>query len=363
LRLTDIGRQAQRIPMHPRLARIVVAGDGSRAVTAACEFLADGRRLPPRSASTTSDLLAVVDSADRGLRPSTSSGRPERVEGRIAESDFRSAIFTGFPDRVAKRRAPGSPNVLLSSGTGAVMGRESGVVDAEFMVAIDVTNGVVRIASAVDREWLEPTSIDTVHRFDAASGSVRAALVKKYDAIVLSEHAATPDPSIAASLLAEAWLARGPGDAEQQLIRRLTFAGMEIDVAEAIRAAAHGARAIDDLTVAAALAPGVRRELDRLAPEAIEVPSGRRMRLEYGEDGGVSGSVKLQELFGLAETPRIGPHRQPVVLVLLGPNGRPVQVTRDLRGFWDRTYPEVRKELRGRYPKHAWPENPWKVKS
>src|SRR4029453_17995819 len=76
-------------------------------------------------------------------------------------------------------------------------------------------------------------------------------------------------------------------------------------------------------------------------------------------DGSVSASVKLQELFGLAETPRIGPRREPVLLALLAPNSRPVQMTRDLRSFWNRTYPEVRKELRGRYPRHPWPEDPW----
>ena len=89
------------------------------------------------------------------------------------------------------------------------------------------------------------------------------------------------------------------------------------------------------------------------------MPSGRTTRLEYQEDGSVSAAVKLQELFGLAETPRIGPPAEPVLLQLLAPNGRPVQTTRDLRSFWDRTYPEVRKELRGRYPKHPWPEDPW----
>jgi ATP-dependent helicase HrpB len=89
------------------------------------------------------------------------------------------------------------------------------------------------------------------------------------------------------------------------------------------------------------------------------VPSGRTARLEYQEDGSVSAAVKLQELFGLAETPRIGSRQTPVLLQLLAPNGRPVQTTRDLRSFWDRTYPEVRKELRGRYPKHPWPDDPW----
>ena len=91
----------------------------------------------------------------------------------------------------------------------------------------------------------------------------------------------------------------------------------------------------------------------------MEGRCGRTVRLEYRDDGSVSAAVKLQELFGLAETPRVGPRREPVLLELLAPNGRPVQTTRDLRSFWNRTYPEVRKELRGRYPKHRWPEDPW----
>jgi len=126
-----------------------------------------------------------------------------------------------------------------------------------------------------------------------------------------------------------------------------------------VRTAARGAKTIDAIDLASALPADVLRDLDRDAPEAIVVPSGRRVRLEYNDDRTVTASVKLQELFGLADTPRIGRRREPVLLALLAPNGRPVQMTRDLRSFWDRTYPEVRKELRGRYPKHPWPEDPW----
>ena len=96
-----------------------------------------------------------------------------------------------------------------------------------------------------------------------------------------------------------------------------------------------------------------------MAPQTIRVPSGRDARLEYQGDGTVSAAVKLQELFGLAETPRVGPRREPVLLAFLAPNGRSVQMTRDLRSFWERTYPEVRKELRGRYPRHPWPDDRW----
>jgi ATP-dependent helicase HrpB len=108
-----------------------------------------------------------------------------------------------------------------------------------------------------------------------------------------------------------------------------------------------------------ALSRDERRRLDRFAPEFLDVPSGRRVRLEYAGAGEVNAAVKLQELFGLAETPRVGKPSVPVTLHLLAPNGRPVQTTRDLRSFWENTYAEVRKQLRGRYPRHPWPQDPW----
>jgi HrpA-like RNA helicase len=94
-------------------------------------------------------------------------------------------------------------------------------------------------------------------------------------------------------------------------------------------------------------------------PATITLPSGRTAKLDYREDGSVFAAVKLQELFGLADTPRVGPRQTPITFELLAPNGRPVQVTQDLRSFWNNTYAAVRKELRGRYPKHPWPEDPW----
>jgi ATP-dependent helicase HrpB len=248
------------------------------------------------------------------------------------------------------------------------------VIAGDFLVALDVqasagasprsgsaaaADARIRLASRVEREWLAPTAIEQVHRFDANSGSVKATLVERYDALVLSERAVVPEPEAAAALLADAWLARGPLEADERVLRRVRFAGVEVDLDALVRGAALGARTIGDITVAAALPRDVMRRMEHDAPDAIVVPSGRNVALEYAADGSVSASVKLQELFGLGETPRIGPRREPVLLALLAPNGRPVQLTRDLRSFWDRTYPEVRKELRGRYPKHPWPEDPW----
>jgi ATP-dependent helicase HrpB len=119
-----------------------------------------------------------------------------------------------------------------------------------------------------------------------------------------------------------------------------------------------GRTTLPELDVEALLPFETRRTVGRLAPATLDVPSGRSLRLDYRDDGSVVLPVKLQELFGLRETPRLGPERRPLTLSLLAPNGRPVQTTQDIASFWARTYPEVRKELRGRYPRHPWPEDP-----
>jgi len=376
--LTPLGEQVRRMPLHPRLGRMLIASGGAREVVRACALLSERHLLPPRTATTASDVLSALD--QWGDLPPHVHRAAEQLKAQITNEpaialpdlEFRRAIFAGYPDRVAQRRELRSDAFLLSSGTGATLGGDSGVRDAEFIVALDVTqSGVgsrqpagggvatIRMASRVEREWLVPTSSEIVHRFDPSSGRVRAARVERYDALVLAEHPVAIDPTTAAPLLADAWKARGPQESERSLLRRLAFAGVAIDVDDLIRSAAFSARSIDDLDLASALPPLVLRDLDRLAPQRLAVPSGRSHALSYEDDGAVAASVKLQELFGLAETPRIGPNRVPVRLELLAPNGRPVQVTQDLRSFWNRTYPEVRKELRGRYPRHPWPEDPW----
>ncbi len=143
------------------------------------------------------------------------------------------------------------------------------------------------------------------------------------------------------------------------MLRRFRFAGIDVDLNAIVQRSAAGRRSLGEMSLAGGLSGTERQQVERLAPASIEVPSGRLARLEYQEDGTVVAAVKIQELFGLADTPCIGPRRTPVLLSLLAPNGRPVQMTRDLRSFWERTYPDVRRELRGRYPKHPWPEDPW----
>jgi ATP-dependent helicase HrpB len=386
-KLTEIGQQMRRLPLHPRLARMLVAAGGAAEMAQACALLSERHFVAPRSASTTSDLLSEVDAwasvpphvqriareieqlatGALGFREQDPRDtRRQRLEP-LSDAGFRRAVLAGYPDRVARRREPRSTRVKLASGAGAVIGSQSGVREGEFLVAIDLVSSpgptrspdaLIRVASRVEREWLEANAVEVVHRFDDGAGVVRAVEIERYDELILTERPTGPDPEIAARILADSWLERGPVEEDARLLRRIRFAGQTIDVADAVRSAAYGARSLRELHLNRALSPEFLRAVDRDAPETLSVPSGRAVRLEYGDEG-VTASVKLQELFGLVDTPRIGPRREPVLFALLAPNGRPVQMTRDLRSFWERTYPEVRKELRGRYPRHPWPEDPW----
>jgi ATP-dependent helicase HrpB len=281
--------------------------------------------------------------------------------------DLRRALFLGYADRLARRRDAQGTTLVLATGTGAVLGRESGVRDGEFLVALDVQaptrpgepNALVRVASRVEPEWIVPTAIAVEHAFDPRSGRVRAWRRERFDRLLLAEHAQAPEPAAAAEALAAAWLAGEPDAANAAWLGRVRFAGLDLDLPALVRQAAGGVSSLADIDLAANAPYPLTRDLDRLAPARLHLPSGRSTALTYEADGSVSASAKLQELFGLAETPRVGPAGTPVVLSLLAPNGRPVQTTRDLRSFWDRTYPEVRKELRGRYPRHPWPDDPW----
>ena len=369
--LTDLGRQIVRLPLHPRLACMLRAAGGARTMARACALLSE-RQVPPSKASTatSSDLLSALDRWE-SLPPhvgrvareleriyESAIGRPSAAD--ITETTFRRAVLAAYPDRVAQRREPGSPRVKLATGTGAVLGIESGVRDAEFLIAVDVRAqpGEARIgmASAVEREWLQPNGIEIVHTFDDDAGIVRAVELERYDALIVRERSVAPDKDEAARLLTDVWQPRGD---DAQLLRRIRFAGHEIDVTAAVRAAAEGRRSLADIELTSGIPADVLRTLDARAPAVLKLPSGRSARLEYLEDGRVKASVKLQDAFGLTTTPLVGPRREPVLFELLAPNRRPVQLTMDLKSFWERTYPEVRKELRGRYPKHRWPEKPF----
>ncbi|HEX6160653.1 MAG TPA: ATP-dependent helicase C-terminal domain-containing protein, partial [Thermoanaerobaculia bacterium] len=315
-KLTSVGDRLRGIPLHPRLARVLLAG-GEAAVRVCALLSEDVRNIG------SGDALALADSP----RLDFAARELARFAKGIPRGDVRRALLAGFPDRVAMRREPHSLRLLLASGTGAVLAKESGMHSGEFIVALDVSGGqeaLVRIASTVEREWLTPTHEDVVHTI-RDDGKVRATKRVWYDSILLKEFNVAPDPVEAWKLTEE----HAKKNVDPELVRRIAFAG------------------------------GDERRVHQLAPERIDLPSGRTAKLDYKEDGSVVASVKLQELFGLADTPRIGPNQIPITFALLSPAGRPVQVTRDLRSFWNGAYQEVRKELRARYPKHPWPEDPW----
>lgn len=366
-RITADGHAMRRLPLHPRLARLLIAAGRAPQAARVCACLSDGVRLRTTAAGETRDSDVDVFGDDTNtpahLRPvvrQLSAGGASDV----SDVDLRRAVLAAYPDRVARRRAAGKDTFLLSSGTGATLSRESGVRHAEFVVAVDVGSlpggdPLIRLASAVDAEWLSPTDTTVVHTFVEASGTVRATRIDRYGALTLREYPVPADPEQTRRLLTDAFLSRELDESGARLVQRLRFAGLAIDIPSLVADAVTGVTRLAGVRLEAHLPRAIHADLARLAPEVLRVPSGREHRIVYRDDGAVEVSVKLQEVFGLAETPLLGPGRVPVTFVLLAPNQRPVQVTRDLRSFWARGYPEVRKELRGRYPKHPWPDDPW----
>ena len=373
-RLTALGRDLRRLPVHPRLGCLLLAGRGSQQAARACALLSERHTQTARRGATTCDLLAAIERTDdlgphvlrvtRQLSADAARLLGARASVHVDDTTFRRAVLAAYPDRVARRREPRSDSFLLASGTGARLARDSGVYDAEFIVAVDVASGIgaasssaeatIRLATAIDRAWLVATHVETVHTWDARAGQVRAARIERYDALALSEHPVRPDPAEAARIAADEYVRRGPTEGDIQILRRVAFAGLEVSFADLVRAASSGARGLDDVQISTHLPHDVRRAIDRHAPAMVELPRGRRARLDYRDDGRVVASVRMQHAFGLTEVPRIGARQVAVTFELLAPNGRPVQVTTDLASFWARAYPDMRNALRARYPKHEW---------
>jgi ATP-dependent helicase HrpB len=302
-----------------------------------------------------------------------------------------------YPDRVCRRRASDPKAAAMVGGGGGVrLGPESGVWQSDFFVALDArhdernprSEAIVRIASAIRVEWLEelfPQSIRRVQSaaFDEARGKVVGLRQTFYRDLLIDETKdAAVDPEQAAAALAEALRPRAreifsSDDAAQNVLARVALLRQHMpeqpwpafddgELGQILAEGAEGKRGIEDLK-RASLAPllmnrllyPLDRMLEQHAPQAIEVPTGNRIKLEYALSGKPPVlAVRLQELFGMIDTPRVAGGRVPVVLHLLGPNYRPVQITEDLRSFWSTTYFQVRKDLRVRYPKHSWPEDP-----
>ncbi len=312
-------------------------------------------------------------------------------EGPPGSSETGLLLAFAYPERIAQRR-PGTARFLLRNGRGAVLAVPHALADADFIVAVDLDDkgaeGRVFLAAPVTRAELEEhlgshIVTDDVVRWNAQSERVDSLRVRRLGAIVLSEGVLRdPAPELVAAAFADGVVRTGVAalpwrDDFTSLRNRIAFLrridDSWPDVSDealpsrlarwlATREVPRKLADLERVDFAALLLADLtweqRRQLDVEAPTHIEVPSGSRLPIDYANAASPVLAVRLQEMFGLADTPRIARGRVPLTLQLLSPAHRPVQVTSDLGGFWRSSYQDVRKDLRGRYPRHPWPEDP-----
>jgi ATP-dependent helicase HrpB len=377
-----------RSPLRGTQAR----SDDFRARVTALHAWRDRRGAAARD-EVDSGALAAIEQAGKGWR--------RRLDVRTAASGVPDSHAVGdlllhaFPDRIA-RRDDGNPlRYTLANGRGARLHENTALLGEPWLVALDLRfearDSLILAAAPLDprvleRDYPAQFSRERTLRWNDERGAAEAFDERRFGAIVLERRSVPVKPADALPALLAAVRAKGLDALPWSEHARRLRARMQAlrawmpelglpDVSEAAllasledwlaphldgrhRLDALGAEALSQ-ALASRLDYEQRRTLDAQAPESLVVPSGQNRRLEYAEGEPPVLAVKLQELFGLADTPRIGGGRIPVTLHLLSPAGRPIQVTQDLKGFWERTYPEVKKELKGRYPRHPWPDDPW----
>nr|WP_243720403.1 ATP-dependent helicase HrpB [Luteimonas aestuarii] len=419
--LTVTGRRMLKLGTHPRLAAMLLAArdDAERAL--ACDLAAlveardplrarnDGWRarwlalVAFRAGRNDPDAhrggLAAIDAAARQWRLRSDAKAPP--PGGVPAHALGDLLAHAFPDRIGHVHPRDPQRYALANGRMARIADDSTLRGEPWIVAselrFEAKDSLVLRGAAVDEARLRadfaPRFVERDEvRWDAGKRALVAERVRRFDGIVLDARpAGRVDGALAARALTDAVAELGldalpwsdglrQWRARAQSLRAWMPELALPDLSDAVLLASReawllplfeGGTRIDALS-SEAFAEGLRAQLDwplrqqvdALAPARIVVPSGLERRIEYAlaHDGAPEApvlAVKLQELFGLAETPRIADGRIPLTLHLLSPAGRPLQVTQDLRGFWDRTYPDVRKEMKGRYPKHPWPDDPW----
>jgi ATP-dependent helicase HrpB len=445
--VTELGTTLAKLPVHPRLGRLLIEGarlrQPERAALAAAllserdPFESHASRMPHTAASQ-SDVLDRVEALEefqRTGRESTTHGRLNRgavqfvmqtkeqllrliratagepggvsprtrsdgdailsgglrlpVREMPNDEALLRALLAAFPDRLAKRREANSPRAVMVGGRGVKLAPSSRVRQAELFLCLDVdgsgSEAIVRSASAVDRGWLpiEMLTVGIDVFFDEPSGRVQARRRVCWDDLILEESPAPlPDDDSVARMLAEAAIThwdevRPKGDSPagrflararclREWLPELNLAAFDdSELQSLLPSLCLGRRSLTDLgnapwveTIQAALTPAQWQAVEREAPTHLTVPSGSRIALEYEPGRSPILAVRIQEIFGLRETPRIARGRVPVLLHLLAPNYRPQQVTDDLPSFWANAYPIIRGELRRRYPRHPWPDDP-----
>ena len=420
--ITAQGRRMLALGTHPRLAAMLLAARTPRQQALAADLAALVEARDPlrtrsdalaerwralaafRSGRVPADAsrsaLAAIDAAARQWR------RRLRCEAApppdIEAHELGDLLAHAYPDRIAARQPVDPLRYQLANGRSARLFEDSALRGEPWLVASELRHeargdALLLRAAPVDEAFLRA---DFRERFVEREGAVwdadKRALVarreSRFDRIVLdSRPAGRVDPDQAAQALTDAVRELGlvalpwteglrQWQAREVSLRQwmpelglpdLSDAALQATLDDWLKPAFAGKTRLDALSEAelgealkSPLAWGLRQQVERLAPARITVPSGMERRIDYALDHEGAPqppvlAVKLQELFGLADTPRVADGRVPLTLHLLSPGGKPLQVTGDLRSFWNRTYPEVRKEMKGRYPRHPWPDDPW----
>ena len=438
--LTELGRRMGRLPVQPRLARLLIEGQrlghlDRMALAAALlserdpfyrsssEYTAARSRSSAQhwSNSDVVDRIAAMEDFERTGQRDTSVGSLDANTARFllrardqllrackedaetseqgeksknppnmdADEAVRRAILAAFPDRVARRRDAGGLRGVMVGGRGVRLHEKSAVRESPLFVCVEIEDSgkaesLVRQASAIEREWLPAeslvTSVDV--EFDPERQRVAAFRRTRFLDLMIDEAATNmPVDFDAAPLLARAAAERldanfcrdEAGLKYLARVRSLAHWMPEFNLPDLgddpirtlLPELSRGCTSIDEVrrapltpAVQALLTPQQIQAVAREAPERISVPSGSQIALDYEPGKPPVLAVRIQEVFGMKQTPRVAGGRVPVLMHLLAPNMRPQQVTADLESFWRTTYSEVRKELRRRYPKHAWPEDP-----
>ncbi|MBB5158441.1 ATP-dependent helicase HrpB [Saccharopolyspora phatthalungensis] len=401
--VTDRGRRMAELGLHPKLARALLDGRELAGAEIAAEVVAlldnDALTSEVDVETALARLRRGVPGSERwrrevrrlraSVQPHSGTSAPS---GTLAPGDAALVVALAQPERLARRRGADSAVYLLASGTAVELPGNSGLRGSEWL-AVAVADrapgsacGTVRLAAPADEALARraaPALVTNVDEIGWIDGDVRAVRVERLGAISLSQRPIPdPDPAevraaLLAGLRAEGLELLAWNEDARRLRQRLGFLHAALGdpwpatddetllsiVDQWLEPELSNARRRADLRIPAGVA--LRRlipwsaagRLDELAPDRIEVPSGSRIKVDYQDDRPAL-PVKLQEVFGWHDPPRIADGRVPVVLHLLSPAGRPAAVTADLNSFWRNGYQQVRAELRGRYPKHPWPEDP-----
>ncbi|KAA0895273.1 ATP-dependent helicase HrpB [Oryzomonas rubra] len=426
-RITPQGRSMMRLPLHPRLSRLLLRAQELGCAQLGCDLAAlvserdifrtaGGERAPRVGPSDIVERLeclhawrkggsggeradaASLKAVERVSRQLERLLKPAAGKERPGDADEATArlLLAAYPDRLARRRGDGEGRYLLASGRGARLSPRSVARKAEYIVAVDVDGGgqdegIIHLASEVGEDLLRQECaglivLRSTIAWNEREKRVVAAREEGIGALRLTSSPYTPGNEELCPVILEAVRASRlelldmddtvrrvqgrvallrkalPEDGWPDLTNENLLETLEEWLGPHLAGVrtAQQLRALDVAPLLLGLLDYRRlRLLDELAPTYMEVPSGSRIRLDYAAGEWPVLAVKLQELFGLSDTPTIARGRVGVLLHLLSPAGRPIQVTRDLKGFWNGAYHEVKKELKGRYPKHPWPDDPW----